>query len=80
MGFGILLNILPLNMKDEKAVMKAMPCVIVTRKTADRELPKAVMMKTDTTFVGYYDDNRHPKTDRHYNYELLNHVTILKKK
>jgi 4-amino-4-deoxy-L-arabinose transferase-like glycosyltransferase len=73
-------KIKPLDLSDEKAVMKALPCALVTRNSAGMELSKSLLQKIDTVKIGVYDDNRHSKHDRHYNRILVNQVTILKQK
>lgn len=73
-------KILPLELKDTSAVMKALPCAVVTRHFIQDELPASVFQKIDTLDIGIYDDNRHPKTDRHYSLLFLNHLTLLKPK
>lgn len=73
-------KILPLELKDVSAVMKALPCVVVTRHSINEELPASLFEKIDTFNIGIYDDNRHPKADSHYNLLLLNHLTLLKPK
>ncbi len=73
-------KILPLEMNDGEAFLKALPCVLITRKPVKDELPEALLQKVDTTLIGIYDDNRHPKLQKHYHEEFLNRVTLLKLK
>ncbi len=71
-------KILPLDLSDARAVRAALPCAIVTRKWAGEELPREMLAAVDTIAVGTFDDNKHPKTDRHYTGLFVNHVTILR--
>ena len=73
-------KILPLNLNDEWLVMSRLPMVIVTRGYAREELPATLLDKVDTVSYGHFDDNKHPKTDKHYNKAFLNYVTLLKNK
>lgn len=73
-------KILPLDISDKEAVMKALPCVILTHKRAGEELPKSITDAVDTVYYGHYDDNHHPKTDKHYDKKFLFNVTLLKGK
>lgn len=71
-------KILPLCLGDSAAVLRALPCAIVSRRWVSEEVPAAVLQHIDTVAVGTYDDNKHPRNDRHYTQEFINHVTILK--
>ncbi len=57
-----------------------LPLVLVSQKAATTYMSPAVRAAVDTVFVGCYDENRHPKTNRHYTPAFLNGVTIIKKK
>lgn len=59
---------------------RALPCALVTKRWAREELPAWLLQRVDTVAVGTYDDNKHPKSDRHYTSDFINHVTILKRK
>ena len=39
-----------------------------------------LLQQADTLRVGVYDDNRHPRSDRHYNQALISYVTLLRAK
>lgn len=73
-------KILPLDIDDSTAVARALPCALVTKRWAREELPAWLLQRVDTVAVGTYDDNKHPKSDRHYTSDFINHVTILKRK
>ena len=73
-------KILPLDIDDSVAVARALPCALVTKRWAREELPAWLLQRVDTVAVGTYDDNKHPKSDRHYTSDFINHVTILKRK
>lgn len=72
-------KILPLDLTDSDAVAKAMPCVIVSRKWLREEMPAKLLDRIDTVAIGTYDDNKHPKSDRHYTDDFINHATLLVK-
>lgn len=73
-------KILPLNIADSSVVSNHLPFVLVSRKWAKDELPKTVINDVDTVAIGTFDDNKHPKKDRHYTADFINHVTVIKKK
>ena len=73
-------KILPLNLESKEDVLKALPCAVVTMEPMKKELPKEILNMVDTTMIGIYDDNRHPKGTQHYHEEFLNQVTLLKLK
>lgn len=73
-------KILPLDLTDSDRVLKVLPCVIISRRPLGQELPASLLERLDTVSVGYFDDNKHPKTDRHYSEVFLNYATLLKLK
>ncbi len=73
-------QIQPINLKDEKAVEKALPCVVITQDDIKKVLTKEQQEKLDIQDLGVFDDNKHPKSDKHYTSLFLNHATILKEK
>lgn len=73
-------KILPLDLGDTAAVARALPCAIVSHGWASQELPPGVLARVDTVAIGTYDDNKHPRRDRHYTADFINHVTLLKAK
>ena len=73
-------KIQPLDLSDEKAVEKAVPCLLLTQENLASELPANMLQKIDTLHLGVYDDNRLPRHNRHYGKSLVNHVTMLKPK
>lgn len=73
-------KILPYDFADRQRVKSALPCVLVSRKWAREELPADVLSDVDTVSLGTFDDNKHPKNNRHYTADFINHVTILKNK
>lgn len=73
-------RIKPLDLRDKAAVMKALPCAILTHGRAGDELPRTVTEAVDTLYCGSYNDNHHPKTDKHYDRKFLFNVTLLKPK
>lgn len=73
-------KILPLNLSDTAAVERVLPCAIVSHGWASEELPPQVLARVDTVAIGTYDDNKHPRRNRHYTSDFINHVTLLKAK
>lgn len=57
-----------------------LPCAIVTSRSAAEVLPQQVLARVDTTFIGAFDDNKHPRTDKHYTSELKCRVILLTEK
>ena len=78
--YGVNQRISPIDMKDEQAVINALPCVVVTQNTLADELSPTLLQQIDTTRVGVYDDNNLPKRSRLYNRKLINQVSILRAK
>lgn len=73
-------KIRPLNLKDSAAVMRATPCAILTRERGDKQLSASLSDSLKITHIGWYDDNKHPRTDRHYNQAFINCITLLQRK
>jgi 4-amino-4-deoxy-L-arabinose transferase-like glycosyltransferase len=70
-------KILPLNVKDSVALFRALPCAIISQKPIEEIMPSALLSKVDTVYIGFFDNNKHPKNDKHYSGYFLNHVTLL---
>ncbi len=73
-------KIRPLDFNNEQEMLKAMPCLVITRHSMKEELPASLLQKIDTVKIGTFDDNRHPKSDRHYTDLFLNQATLLEVK
>lgn len=73
-------KILPLNVEDSATLFRALPCAIVSQKPIDEIMPSALLTRIDTVSIGFFDDNKHPKTNKHYTDAFLNHVTLLTRK
>lgn len=73
-------KILPLDLGDTASVMRSLPCVVVSRKPLSGVLSAGLSGKIDTIGYGVFDDNRHPRSDKHYTEAFINHLTLLKKK
>ncbi len=71
-------KILPLDFHNADSVRAALPCAVVTRGWASQSLSADVLAEVDTVAIGTFDDNKHPRTDRHYTTDFINHVTLLK--
>ena len=54
-------QIKPLDLSDEKAVEKAMPCVVITRDDITKSLSEEQLKKIRLEPLGRFDDNKHPK-------------------
>lgn len=70
-------RILPVSAAETDSLPAKTPCALLTQKPLSLSLPKAVLERVDTLYIGTYDDNRHPRTDRHYNPKMVNRVTLL---
>ena len=73
-------DILPINVSDSASVMRRVPFVLVSHGYAAQVLPPAVLQHVDTLSLGVFDDNKHPKTDRHYTKDFLTRATVIKAK
>jgi len=73
-------TIKPLDIKDSAAVMKAMPCVILTRGMADTLLPANILDNLEIKYIGRYDGNRRRIGTRFYKKTHIWNVTIIKLK
>ncbi|MBM6993587.1 MAG: glycosyltransferase family 39 protein [Prevotella sp.] len=73
-------KIMPLRVDDVVSLRRALPCVMVSRKPLSEEMPADVLAKVDTVTIGFFDDNIHPKSNKHYSDAFLNHVTLLTEK
>lgn len=73
-------KIRPLDVTNADSVKAAMPCVILTHKRINQELPVSLWQNTDSIYIGRYDDNRRPKNTRRYSDSFIYHVTLLKEK
>lgn len=73
-------QIKPLDLSDEKAVEKAMPCVVITRDDITKSLSEGQLKKMRLEPLGRFDDNKHPKGNEHYTVDFINHATILRQR
>lgn len=73
-------KIRPLNLRDSSAVMMALPCGILTRQRGEKAISPSLNGQIKITHIGWFDDNRHPRTDRHYNPAFINCITLLERK
>lgn len=73
-------KIIPLNFSNAQAVLKATPCVVVSREPLSKEIPANVLRLLDTVKVDVCDDNTHPQTDKHYTRAFINQISILRAK
>ena len=73
-------KILPLCTADSAQVVSRLPFALVTHKSAAQVLPANALQQVDTVSLGTFDDNKHPKRDRHYTQDFVYHVIIISKK
>lgn len=73
-------DILPVNVSDSTAVMQRLPFVLISHRYVAHVLPAEVLQQVDTLNIGSFDDNKHPKKDRHYTKDFLTRATIIKAK
>lgn len=73
-------KILPLDVTDSAAVSRHAPFALVSHGYAAQTLPANIINNVDTVAIGIFDDNKHPKTDRHYTTDFITHVTLIKGK
>lgn len=73
-------KIRPLDITSSDSVMKNLPMVLLTHKSASDELPGELLGKIDTIYIGYFDDNRWSKRDKRYKDYFVYNVTLLKKR
>lgn len=70
----------PLDPNDADALEKAAPCLLLTQEDPASLISPSAVERIDTAFIGLYDDNSFPRHNKHYNPELVNHVTLVKPK
>lgn len=72
-------KIRPLNLQDSAAVLNAAPCAVLTRQRGENALAPSVRNSLMITHIGWFDDNRHPRSNRHYNKAFINCITLLQR-
>lgn len=73
-------RIRPIATAHADSVLKVMPCALLTTQPVSSAIPSNVLERVDTLYIGTFDDNRHAKTNSHYNPEMVNRVTIIRPK
>lgn len=73
-------RIRPIPKANADSLLRLMPCAVLTSGPVASELPLSVLRQVDTIYIDTYDDNRHPRTNSHYNPEMVNRVTIIRPK
>ncbi|MBP7767814.1 MAG: glycosyltransferase family 39 protein [Prevotella sp.] len=73
-------KIRPIDVTSVDSVRRHLPMVLVSQKGVASYMPPAVLATVDTTLIDTYDDNRHPKGNKHYNRAFHNQVTLIKAK
>jgi hypothetical protein len=72
-------KITPINLNDSNEVKRRLPFALVSSKPVSEELPATMLHDVDTLRIDRYDDNKHPRKDRHYSADFINYVTLIKK-
>ncbi len=67
-------KILPIDLNDTAAVRRHLPFALVIPASDTTKVPTAVMAVADTTVMGSYDINLHPKSNHHYTDDLRGRV------
>lgn len=57
-----------------------LPCVMLTRIPIREVLPDSCLTGIETTYLGRYDDNSRPKTNRRYSTDFISYATLLEAK
>lgn len=73
-------SILPLDVASSDSVRKRLPLVLLTHKSLKEELPEGLLNAVDTLYIGTFDDNKHPKTDKHWSGMFRYRLTVLRAK
>ncbi len=73
-------RIRPIPTAKADTVLMLMPCAVLTKQPVSHILSARTLEKIDTVYIGTFDDNRHARTNSHYNPELVNRVTIIRPK
>lgn len=70
-------KIRPIDLSDSAGVCRAMPFVLVSRKTAEETLPGYLKRCASLKPVGLFDDNPWPKGHRLHREAFINYVTVV---
>ena len=70
-------KILPIDLNDTANVRAHLPLALVIPASQTERVPATVMAVADTTVMGHYDINLHPKGNRHYTDDLRGRVLRL---
>lgn len=73
-------KILPVSRDSIATRLSEGPMVLVSAGYAAEELDSRTLQLVDTVAIGIYDDNKHPKNNKHYTPDFVRHVTLLKSK
>lgn len=73
-------KILPLNITDSTTVSSHLPFALVSHKYASQVIPAKILQNVDTVSFCTFDDNKHPKKDRHYTQDFVYRITLVKVK
>ena len=65
---------------DLDSLQTKVPCVLLTRRPLHEEMPKEELEQMKTCFIGRFDDNHRPKTNRRYSGDFIYYVTLVEKK
>lgn len=73
-------KILPLDLNDSAAVMRAVPFALVSQASPDSLFAPQLKKQLKIRIVDTYDDNKHPKGNKHYTKLFLNHLSVVQAK
>lgn len=68
----------PIRAVNADSLATRMPCVVITHDHAGDALPTELWQVADTTYIGRFDDNRRPKSNKRYSGTFIYHATMLK--
>ncbi len=65
---------------DLKTLQAKAPFVLMTHKPLEETLPDSVINQLNCTHIGFYDNNRRPRSDKHHSKTFEYYVTLIKNK
>ena len=70
----------PIDLNDVKEVRAHMPFALVIAASAKAPIPTTLLAEADTCPLGYFDNNLHRHSNRHYTDDLRGRVLLIKGK
>lgn len=71
-------KIAPVDLNNTDDIVRRLPCAVLTHERVGKALPKQLLERVDTTWIGLYDENHHAPKSRHYSRNLIYNLTLLK--